>query len=194
MRFRVPSSILDADVELPLPPSQPYDGHGNITSTDGTASMNYLHVRVQLAYIQGRIYDLLYSSRSRIATANLVEKLKRTTRLHSMLNYWYRSLPSEFGYDMLLTSLSGPPLQHALTLFHSYLLSLFVLSDVHQNFLRIIASIRNWVSAGLTPGMNPELHMSGTSSPTPWIRDCVDHSRACIRVTSAVGQTEYFTW
>ena len=79
MRSKQPSIQLDDDIDLDLPSPkfaaaderQMGDdddavgiGAGIITTADGAAKMNYFVTRIQLAVVEGGVYDYLYSTRS----------------------------------------------------------------------------------------------------------------------------------
>jgi hypothetical protein len=118
MRSKQPSIQLDDDIDLDLPyPGIVYNQisntptqdnivvPGNITTTDGTVEMNYFSTRIQLAVIEGGVYDYLYSTRS----------LKRSPeeRSHALdsvsfaLESWKTTIPFEFSACMAPSTVSS---------------------------------------------------------------------------------------
>ncbi|RDW72837.1 hypothetical protein BP6252_06744 [Coleophoma cylindrospora] len=98
LRAKAPSVQCDADIDIPLPPIVLSDGAGIITSKDGHSHLNLFRLRVDLAHIEGKIYDLLYSSRS--IKAPKPERQRRVTSLQAMLDHWYARIPPAFKIEM----------------------------------------------------------------------------------------------
>ncbi|KAI0415267.1 hypothetical protein F5X98DRAFT_346968 [Xylaria grammica] len=79
------------DVELPGLGSK--DRMGMLTSSTGGISVNYLRKRVELARIQGRVYDILYSRRSHLLTPD--QRLNNISLVAHMLSEWRGTIPAE---------------------------------------------------------------------------------------------------
>ncbi|CAH0028183.1 unnamed protein product [Clonostachys rhizophaga] len=62
--FGVSPILLDSGTDHVPPSPNPSDGVGNITTLDGTTSLNFLHHRVQLAHIEALAYDWLHKENS----------------------------------------------------------------------------------------------------------------------------------
>lgn len=98
LRMQEPSLQADASNDIDLPPTEPADGcSGVITSRDGAARLGFFRCRVQLAILQGKVYDWLYSvSADRLTPA---AREQHVATLEQMLDAWKRSIPREFRAD-----------------------------------------------------------------------------------------------
>ncbi|KIX02995.1 uncharacterized protein Z518_06545 [Rhinocladiella mackenziei CBS 650.93] len=107
MRSKQPSIQVDDDVNLDLPwpievqhdeersgINRTDDTAGCIITTDGISKMNYLVARIQLAAIEGGVYDYVYSTRSRKRSAE--ERSRARQSVAHALEMWKASIPSEF--------------------------------------------------------------------------------------------------
>ncbi|KAI9881710.1 MAG: hypothetical protein M1823_006579, partial [Watsoniomyces obsoletus] len=108
MRSKQPSVQLDDDIDLDLPSPkfaaaerQMGDDHaagigaGIITTADGAAKMNYFVTRIQLAVVEGGVYDYLYSTRSQKRSPE--ERSRALESVASALERWKASNPPEFS-------------------------------------------------------------------------------------------------
>ena len=103
MRMKQPSIQLDDDIDLDLPSQTAGDYRsvdasrlptGCITTADGTMEFDFFLSRIQLAIIQGGVYDYLYSTRSQKRSGE-----ERAAALESVvraLNQWKASIPPDF--------------------------------------------------------------------------------------------------
>ncbi|KAK0744764.1 fungal-specific transcription factor domain-containing protein [Apiosordaria backusii] len=103
LRHHTPSIQLDADIDQDLPPSNPTDGVGDIYTADGLVRLNYFRLRVRLAHIHGRTYDMLYSTRS--SKISMAERQARVIRLAYLLENWRSSIPAEMLPDAIMSRL-----------------------------------------------------------------------------------------
>lgn len=100
LRANQPSVQLDDDIDVDLPSSSPdFDGDeggsgGTVVSTNGKARMNFLLARVQLANIEGGVYDCLYSTRA--ANRSREERSVARQSIVKALEDWHASIPPEF--------------------------------------------------------------------------------------------------
>ncbi|KAH8897892.1 hypothetical protein GQ53DRAFT_837647 [Thozetella sp. PMI_491] len=194
LRFQTPSAFLDADIEHGLPEITPEDGAATLSSTSGTATMNFLHTWVHLAYVQGRIYDLLCTTQARRATAE--EKRKRLSRVQGMLSRWRRSIPPEFDLDLLVGGQTGMQAQQILAMCYTHLMCHFIIYDINENHDFLVERIRTVtggrVSVEDDDGDDP-YHPITLATFTGWDM-CVSLSRACLKASYATGDTDYFIW
>jgi hypothetical protein len=112
LRAQQPSIQLDEDIDLDFPMSVTRDDDSNssagvVTTVDGSSRMDYFLARVQLASIQGDIYDHLYSARAWKRTPE-ERRLKRENIVLS-LNNWKTSIPTDFGAAEVITTTSNNP-------------------------------------------------------------------------------------
>lgn len=170
MRSQQPSMQADDDINLDLPSSRnPHDNEkrgeissdndarGIITTADGTVEMNYFTTRIQLATIEGGVYDYIYSTRSRKRSPE-----ERTHALESVacaLEQWKASIPSEFK------ALEGsrrvaPGMLHFLGALHSTSMSCTsLINQAHAMNIEWIASIRRYGRQGVEPQLPPKWEM-----------------------------------
>ncbi|KAF5026706.1 hypothetical protein F66182_1195 [Fusarium sp. NRRL 66182] len=76
----------DSETDIELPEEDPADDLGMITSPGDNVRFNYFRTRVQLAHIQGKANDILYSQESQKLTEE--QKIKAITRTEGMLSEW----------------------------------------------------------------------------------------------------------
>jgi hypothetical protein len=100
LRARQPSIQLDEDIDIDLPGTAVPDvvGNvplgGNVISTDAQARMDFLLARVQLANIEGAVYDSLYSTRAR--NRSLEERVAARESVLTALEAWNSAVPPHF--------------------------------------------------------------------------------------------------
>ncbi|KAF2442865.1 hypothetical protein P171DRAFT_433247 [Karstenula rhodostoma CBS 690.94] len=162
MRSKQPSIQLDDDIDLDLPSSGSFDYQinnacfddtnmvpGIITTMDGTVEMNYFLTRIQLAVIEGGVYDYLYSTRS----------LKRSDeeRSHALesvscaLEAWKASIPFEFSTCMALNTVSPSVLPLFAVLHSTSLACTTLLNQANSWNARWVDSMRKYAIPALPP-------------------------------------------
>jgi hypothetical protein len=107
LRGQQPSVQLDDDIDLELPSpllDNKDDGAtaGIVITADGNARMNYFLARVQLATIEGGVYDCLYSTRA--LNRSHEERSMARDSIVCALEEWRASIPSEFGAAAVASS------------------------------------------------------------------------------------------
>ena len=80
---------------------------GMVIAVDGNARMNYFLARVQLANIEGGVYDCLYSTLS--LNRSLEERCMARESIVSALDNWRASLPPEFSAATVVSSTRNNP-------------------------------------------------------------------------------------
>ncbi|KAK4205555.1 fungal-specific transcription factor domain-containing protein [Triangularia verruculosa] len=118
LKHHTPSIQHDADIDQDLPSSNPTDGVGDIYTTDGLVRVNYFRLRVRLAHIQGRAYDMLYSTRS--TKISMAERQMRVIRLTYLLENWRSSIPPQMLPDAVTSQLGRTDRLLMLTLYGSF--------------------------------------------------------------------------
>ncbi|KAH6867421.1 fungal-specific transcription factor domain-containing protein [Thelonectria olida] len=126
LRTRQPPIQLDADVDLDLPPEEPIDNDdtGFLFTSDGRSKVNFFRVRVQLACIQGNVYDCLYSARSQ--NLSLEQRARNVQHIRSMLEGWKSHIPDEFSANTISRA-SATELSRYFCILYSSRLSCLVL-------------------------------------------------------------------
>ncbi|KAL4727990.1 hypothetical protein ACLX1H_004697 [Fusarium chlamydosporum] len=112
LRAQQPSVQLDDDIDLDLPIQVPGDDHdeeeaGMVTTVDGKAKINYLLTRIQLASIQGEVYDHLYSTRASKRTSE--ERKISRENIVKALDQWRASVPADFNGANVITTTGNNP-------------------------------------------------------------------------------------
>ncbi|RMJ16639.1 hypothetical protein CDV36_003681 [Fusarium kuroshium] len=102
MRTKQPPIQREMDIDLEWPSVDPQDGAGIFLAADGISSFNFFLSRVQLAQIQGEIYDAMYSTASR--TLSSQEKVEKAAGLHYRLDDWLSRVPRQFRPEAILTT------------------------------------------------------------------------------------------
>lgn len=165
LRSKTPSFQQDADIDLDLPEMDPKDGAGLIYTIDGAARMNYFRMKVELAHIDGKVYDLLYSTRANKASQQ--ERTQRVRHLEALLEQWRRKIPASL---------------QTLVMVHG-------IYSLDPDWMQRISSYSRVVM------IDCDVDGTGScSSPRPplpqgWTRS-VETSRACMRLFSSMPQTE----
>jgi hypothetical protein len=111
LRSQQPSIQLDDDIDLELPEGTLVDTNitdravGFVTTRDGSASLNYFLARVQLANIQGALYNCLYSTRAMRLSAS--ERSVAKQSIVGAIEEWRATVPAEFGAEVVLSTTSN---------------------------------------------------------------------------------------
>lgn len=100
MRTKQPPIQREMDIDLEWPSADPQDGAGLFVSADSTSSFNFFLSRVQLAQIQGEIYDAMYSTKSRSLSTQ--EKIEKAAGLRYRLDDWFSLVPQQFRPEVVL--------------------------------------------------------------------------------------------
>ncbi|KAF4341532.1 hypothetical protein FBEOM_4577 [Fusarium beomiforme] len=147
LRAQQPSIQLDEDIDLdfPMPVIGVGDGSraGIVTTFDGTTTMDYFLARVQLASIQGDIYDHLYSARAWKRTPE--ERRIKRENIVLALNNWKASIPSDFGAaEVINTTSNNPSIAAFFCVLHTNnLLSLMLITRAHAWDEQWVGVLRN---------------------------------------------------
>lgn len=162
MRSKQPSIQLDDDIDLDLPISEIPEYlvfeacaddagmvPGAITTADGKVEMNYFLARIQLAVIEGGVYDYLYSTRSLKRSAE--ERSHALESVSCALEAWKASIPFDFSACMAPNTVS-PGVLPLLGLLHSTSLACTTLLNQANSWnVRWVDSMRNYTIPALPP-------------------------------------------
>ncbi|XDG05866.1 hypothetical protein ABKA04_005481 [Annulohypoxylon sp. FPYF3050] len=86
---------LDSEIELDLPPLDAEDDHtGFVFAPDGHAKLNFFRARVELAMIQGKVYECAYSASAQKFTSE--ERSQKARQIFGMLDEWTLKIPPVF--------------------------------------------------------------------------------------------------
>ncbi|GAD92382.1 hypothetical protein NECHADRAFT_77135 [Paecilomyces variotii No. 5] len=111
----------DSDIDLDLPPSELEDDPaGFIFASDGYTRLNFFRARIELARIQGQVYECVYSASAQNCTPE--ERSRNVACISDMLDDWTSRILPDFRITTLLRSgVSG--LSRNLCILHSTRLS-----------------------------------------------------------------------
>jgi hypothetical protein len=189
MRSKQPSIQVDDDIDLELPSpiilqydedrskiSYTDDATGIITTADGKIKMNYLTARIQLAAVEGGVYDYIFSTRSR--KRNPEERSHALRSVSYALDQWKSSIPSEFCASAASRRVV-PGMQRFLIALHSTSLACTTLiNQAHAWDVEWMASIRRYGQQGIEPLL-----------PQKW-EVLVGEARDLLVLFDALGETD----
>ncbi|OAL20184.1 hypothetical protein AYO20_11548 [Fonsecaea nubica] len=105
LRAGQPPVQREADIELEYPSAEPEDGAGTVaitSNTDCTVPFSFLRCRVQLAQIQGEVYDFMVATRAGMGTSVDSARDEDVAQLNHMLDAWLSSIPPPFRPSAIL--------------------------------------------------------------------------------------------
>ncbi|RFN54188.1 hypothetical protein FIE12Z_1314 [Fusarium flagelliforme] len=148
LRAQQPSVQADDDIDLDLPiqllriDDSDVEA-GIVTAFDGTSKMNYLLARIQLASIQGDVYDHLYSTRASKRTPE--ERRTLRERIVKSLDLWKATIPVEFnGANVMTTTSNNPSTATFLCILHTRsLLCMALITQAHAWDKQWVIGIRD---------------------------------------------------
>jgi hypothetical protein len=163
MRSKMPSIQLDDDIDLDLPSHESFEYQindgigvndtsicaGVVTTMDENVKLNYFVTRIQLAVIEGGVYDYLYSTRSQKRSAE--ERSHALESVACALNTWKASIPAEFSASMALDRVT-PGILRFLGVWHSTsMLCTTLLNQANAWNVQWVGSIRKYARDGTAP-------------------------------------------
>ncbi|KAK1507232.1 fungal specific transcription factor [Colletotrichum abscissum] len=192
LRSKTPSFQLDADIDLPLPELDPDDGAGVVAASNGS-KFNFFRARVELSHIAGKVYDLLYSTRSRKVAKS--EAQLRVTRLEEMLETWRRNVPAEFQLTSLLEYAEPLPTVHLSLLYHNYFVITVMVHGIYSHDADWVQRISSYGRATIQDldGIGQGNSRQNSPLPTGWAK-CVELSRDCMNLFVESPKTDCSIW
>ncbi|KAG5767784.1 hypothetical protein H9Q72_004481 [Fusarium xylarioides] len=196
LRAQTPSCQFDEDIDISLPALAPPDSVGLIWTQNGQVHFNYHRRRVELAYIQGKVYDLLYSNRSTKVTAQ--ERQRRVTRLQSILDQWYERIPNVFHIEHVAATVGPSQLVQMTKMHHAFLLTEVMIHGIYSHNAEWVKRISSFSRATITSvgdlenrGFDGAGKCQDQAPPLPegW-NHCVDVSRGCMKLFQEATPTE----
>jgi hypothetical protein len=100
MRTGQPPVQLETDIDLEFPSDEPEDGAGLVFTADSSSSLNFFRARVQLARIQGKVYELMLSMSAKNLDA--YKRGENMALLHYILDEWASQIPPQFQVNAIL--------------------------------------------------------------------------------------------
>ncbi|CAG9956670.1 unnamed protein product [Clonostachys rosea f. rosea IK726] len=196
LRTRTPFIHCDTDIDVPLPTRDP-EGHGTVWSSDGSSKLEFFRHRVELARLQGKIYDALFSS-SALKLAP-TERQKTVIKVDDMLNQWYSYIPLAFRLENAIQHAGEAVIISLTDMYHVYLSAIIITHGVYSRnaeWIQIVgllgrAAIEDFAvalkgSRACTLNPNPPL-------PHAWDR-CVNASRSCMKLFQAARLPDFYIY
>jgi hypothetical protein len=100
IRTQLPPIQSMAGIGIDYPSTAPEDRAGLVYTADGNSSFNFFLSRVELARIQGEVYEAVQSMSSSSRVSH--ERLENTQRLHRELDDWYARVPLPFRPNAIM--------------------------------------------------------------------------------------------
>ncbi|EXJ89216.1 hypothetical protein A1O3_02282 [Capronia epimyces CBS 606.96] len=168
MRSKQASVQLDDDIDLDLPSleiagyqinargeiADDSIGAGYVTTVDGTVKMNYFVTRIQLAVIEGGVYDYLFSTRSQKRSRE--ERSRALESVACALEKWKASIPPEFSTAMALRRVRPGMLRFLVVLHSTSLMCTTLLNQANAWNAQWVDSIRRYAREGTIPLLPPQ--------------------------------------
>ncbi|KAH6655749.1 fungal-specific transcription factor domain-containing protein [Truncatella angustata] len=179
IRTKTTSLQRDDDLDVDLPAE---DGDGLIVSEDGLVKFNFFRARIQLAHLQGKIFDTLYSVRSKRLSPE--DRRKHVTQLDIMLEKWHQTIPVPFQLENMQRSLHRMNHSHMAILHHLHLMCLvFVhgLYSLESGWIQAIGAYGQAVLANMDNNTDICMRKMQPPMPSAWAK-CVRASRGSIRL------------
>lgn len=171
VRSKQPSIQLDDDIDLDLPYPELDESRiesegtvsgdsdafaptaGVIATADGTVKMNYFVTRIQLAVIEGGVYDYLHSTRSQKRSpeerSNALESVARA------LEQWKATIPPEFNGIEASRRVSPNMLLFLCGLDATSMMCMSSINKAHAWNAQWVASLRTYSRDGTAPVLPP---------------------------------------
>jgi hypothetical protein len=181
----------DIDIDLDLPPEEPHDDEaGFVLSANGRCRFNFFRARVQLARIQGSLYDCLYSVR---AQARPDARADNMAQIRRMLEDWTSSVPQAFSPDALSKACSPGMSRYFGIMYATRLSCLSMVSLAHSWDARWMEKLQDYGSRAA---------MGNAAMPVPLVAPLpegwdplVNESRDFMKLTMNIeGKDAAFVW
>ncbi|KAI1416084.1 hypothetical protein F5Y13DRAFT_154534 [Hypoxylon sp. FL1857] len=184
LRSKIPSIQNEADVDLDLPGTESGDDGNYLQSIDGGTQFNYFRARVQLAYLEGKVYDYLLSNRS--MKLSLQARQERVEHLAQLLSRWHKTIPTSLRLENIIDTLDKAPLTHMILLYHTYLMCSITVNGLYSAESPWVKALGSFTTAALqTFDFQSHACMKHEEGllPDSW-NDCVSVSRGCLQILS----------
>lgn len=202
LKGKSPSTILDADITVHLPPQALPSQDGILWTDDGLRHLNLFRQSVELAHIEGRVYDEIYSSRA--AKLDCSEHKRRVARTQEMLSQWYSRIPPDYILENAANNVKGAELVQITRLYEDYLLALLTLHGLwsyQAEWMKKIGSLSRAAIEDIVLALHgPKvgrvsscLERQTPPGPSGW-KYCVNVSRAFMRLFRQTPKTPSLVW
>ncbi|KAI1136204.1 hypothetical protein F5Y05DRAFT_391953 [Hypoxylon sp. FL0543] len=182
LRSKIPSVQNEADVDLDLPGTESGDDGNYLQSIDGYTQFNYFRARVQLAYLEGKVYDYLLSNRSMKLSAEA--RQERVEHLARLLSRWLQTIPTPLRLENVMKTLDKAPLTHMILLYHTYLMCAVTVNGLYSRESPWVKAISSFTTTALqTFDFQSHVCLKHEQGhlPDSW-NNCVNASRGCLQI------------
>ncbi|KAI1751389.1 hypothetical protein F4782DRAFT_531663 [Xylaria castorea] len=185
LRTITPSLQLDSDIDIDLPGVSSSDDCGNLLySVDGLSQLHLFRAKVQLAHLEGKIYDTLLSNRSRKLSDEAREQA--VLQIDRLLERWKQSIPAPLQLENMAVNLLSGPLIHMTVLYQTYLMCLTMTHGLYAHnspWLKALGGLGSDLLRTFNPRGSACMDGSASSTPAIW-ENCVTASRAILNILS----------
>lgn len=167
-----------------MPGSGGDDGTSIVYSTDGLSQLNLFRAKVQLAHLEGRIYDTFLSNRSR--KLSLEARNQAIVEIDGLLEQWKQSIPPPLQLENITGNLLSAPLVHMTVLYQTYIMCLTMTYGLYTHdapWLKALGGLGSDLLRSFNPRGDACMNGHGMSTPAVWDK-CVRASRAILGILS----------
>ncbi|KAI1814445.1 hypothetical protein GGS20DRAFT_413211 [Poronia punctata] len=185
LRTVTPSFQNDDDIDLDLPGVQGDDTASLVFSADGLSQLNLFRVRVQLAHLEGKIYDMLLSNRSKRLTPE--DRRKAVMHIDALLEQWRQSIPTPFQLENMWGNLMSGPLVHMTVVYQTYLMCLTMTHGLYANdspWMKALGCLGSDLLRTFDPRASASMDGNFSSPNSVVWEKCVGTSRAILNILS----------
>ncbi|KAG5768742.1 hypothetical protein H9Q72_003814 [Fusarium xylarioides] len=187
MRTKLPPIQSQNDISIDWPSATPADGAGMLYTADNSSSFNFFLSRVQLAHIQGQVYEAMLSKSP--TASDVYVRLDNVARIHQVLDDWLSRIPFEFS-PSTITQSGNANLQRAFgVLYSSHLTCRSVVCKAHAMEAQWIPSLQDFGRKAVEQGV-----FTAPRLPVGWHK-LVHESREYIELFIAIDHKDpAFIW
>ncbi|KAJ4246524.1 hypothetical protein NW762_013464 [Fusarium torreyae] len=181
-----PYLLQDHDISLDVDDIACENGVGCLLLEGDQQIVDILKLRIRLATIQGKVYDLIYSVRA--SKLSLNQKQAANDRLQRMLEEWYSSLPDSFKVDRV-SSLETNLRRHCISLHITYYQCLFATrraSIRNSDWIKLLTEFGNALEGG---NHTTDATQSASLLPSNW-SILVKAARSCLSMLKLIGSSD----
>lgn len=188
MRTKQPPIQREIDIDLTWPSAEPEDGAGFVMTADGMSRFNFFLSRVQLAQIQGDIYDAMHSTRAQ-GWSSHQQQNHQAAVLRDRLDDWMSRVPRQFRPDALLRASDTHLYRSFGILFASHLACRIFICQAHIMEARWLQTLQDFGRDAVRGEV-----IASTPSPPGW-QELVNDAREFMNLFTSIKQKDpAFIW
>ncbi|KAI0540598.1 fungal-specific transcription factor domain-containing protein [Xylaria digitata] len=184
LRTITPSSQIDSDIDIDLPSLASEDYGSLLYTLDGRSQFHLFRAKIQLAHLEGRVYDSLLSNRSRKLSHEA--RGQAVAQIDRLMERWERSIPPPFRPENMTGNLLSGPLVHMTSLYQTYLMCLTMMHGPYSHdspWLKSLGGLGSGLLRTFNPRGDVSVDHSPCSNPSIWGK-CVTTSRVMLNILS----------